>query len=639
MVRIQAAALAYDAAGTPFSHVYGDVYHSADSGPGQARHVFLGGNDLPARWAHARVFTILELGFGFGLNFLTTWRAWRDDPGHGERLHFVSVEKHPFERDALAELHARYPEFAPLAARLQEAWPLPVPGLHRLHFGDVTLTLAFGDVAGVLPQLKLTADAIYLDGFAPSRNPEVWSPHVMKRLARLSNRSATLATWSAAGAVREGLTAAGFVVEKRPGFGHKREMLSARYAPRWPARRTPQPVEARAERHAIVIGAGLAGAAVTERLARRGWRIDLIDRRPPAAGAGDRLAGVFHPHVSRDDCILSRLARAGYLYALSQWRALERAGHTLAWERCGVLQLAGRAKDEDWMAAAIAGPGYPADYAQYADAARAALQSGCRMPGGGWWFPGGGWMRPSSLIEAQLAASPHTFTTAEIDSISYADRRWRAMAADGRTIAAAPVLVLANAHDAVRLAPLAQPLDRVRGQVTYLPADRLAAPRTIVTGAGYVLPAIEGVVMTGSTYDRDDATGEPHARGHEANVMRLSHMLPDANGAFDPAQLDGAVGFRCVAPDRMPLAGAMPDVDGIRARRAALSGSHLADLPRRPGLYCVSGFASRGLTWAALVGELVASAVEGEPLPVERDLADAIDPARFVLRRLRAGTL
>src|SRR5688572_12142939 len=322
-MRIEPAALAYDARETPFSPVYGDVYHSADSGPGQARHVFLGGNDLPARWAHARVFTIVETGFGLGLNFLATWRAWLDDAARSQRLHFVSVEKHPFDRTALEDLHRRYAEYAPLAAQLHAAWPPLVPGLHRLHLeGErVTLTLAFGDIANVLPQLRLTADAIYLDGFAPSQNPEMWSPPVMKRLARLSRAGTTLATWSTAGTVREGLQAAGYAVDKRPGFGHKREMLCARYAPRWPLRDAVPSRVASADRHAIVIGAGLAGAAITERLARRGWRVGLIDARAPSASADDRLAAVFHPHVSSDDCILSRLARNGHLYALSHWRA------------------------------------------------------------------------------------------------------------------------------------------------------------------------------------------------------------------------------------------------------------------------------------------------------------------------------
>jgi len=644
-MRIEPAELAFDSDGTPYSPVYGDVYHSAESGPGQARHVFVGGSDLPRRWAHARHFTILETGFGLGLNFLATWREWRADPARCARLHFVSIEKHPFERAALRTLHLRYGEFAPLAEQLQQAWPPLVAGLHRLHFEDerLTLTLAFGDAALLLPRLRLHADAIYLDGFSPRCNAEMWSPQLMRGLARLACPGTTVATYSSAGAVRAGLEAAGFALEKCPGFGRKRDMLRGSFAPRWPPRRPRAPEPEPVSRHAIVIGAGLAGAAISERLARRGWRIDLIESRAlPAPAAAARYAGVFHPHLSRDDCVLSRVTRNGFLYAVSRWAALEQAGLALAWARCGVLQLVDAGGRNQRAIAAIAASGHPAGYAQYLERAEAETRSGCRLPSGGWWFAGGGWMRPLSLIGAQLASagallSAH-FGTA-VHAIVRAGERWQAFAADGTLIAAAPVLVLANSNDLTRLARIAQTLQPIRGQISYVPAENLKAPRIVLTGAGYVLPASDGFVVAGSTYDRDDGDPDPRLQSHESNLLRLAQLLPDAPHAADAATLEGAVGFRCVAPDRMPVVGALPDVDAARARKAALSGAQLADLPRSPGLYCAAAYASRGLVWAALAGEMLASRIEGEPLPLEGDLADALDPGRYVLKLVRRGSL
>ena len=228
--RIVPATLAFDASGNPFSPQFGDVYHSADSAEGQARHVFLHGNDLPARWAGERSFTIVETGFGPGLNFLATWQAWREDPHRCARLHFVSIERWPFVRADLSTLHARHVEFAPLSSQLRAAWPPLVPGLHRLHFDDerVSLTLAFDEAIEAVHGLRLAADAFYLDGFAPDRNPAMWSPQLLKALARLAAPGATTATYSAAGVVRDSLIAAGFTVEKRSGFGRKREMLAGR---------------------------------------------------------------------------------------------------------------------------------------------------------------------------------------------------------------------------------------------------------------------------------------------------------------------------------------------------------------------------------------------------------------------------
>jgi tRNA 5-methylaminomethyl-2-thiouridine biosynthesis bifunctional protein len=636
---------AFDAAGTPFSTEYGDVYHSADSGPGQARHVFLGGNDLPARWAGARVYTVFETGFGLGLNFLATWQAWRSDTARPERLHFVSVEKHPYTREGLATLHANYPDLAPLSTELRAVLPLPLPGLHRLHFEDgrVTLTLAFADIADVLPKLRLHADAFYLDGFAPDRNPEMWTPAAMKALARLARPGATLATYTAARAVRDALVAAGFAPELRPGFGRKRNMLVAKYAPRGVSRRAPLAAPVWSERSAIVIGAGLAGAATAERLAARRWQVALIERHPaPAMEASGIAAGVFHPQISRDDSLLSRLTRAGSLYALGRWRALEAAGHRPSWECCGLLQIAKDAREEARMAATVHALDFPPDFVDYLPRAAARDRAGCDVRAGGWWFPGGGWARPAEFVAAQLAAARARgglvlHAGSAVHALERRGEHWRALAADGTVIATAPVVVLANAHDAARLVPLGAPLKRVRGQLTCLPAGSLGALRAVLAGSGHLVPAMDGAAVVGATYDFEEEDPAPREEGHAGNLARLERLLPGTAAGFAPAQLTGSVGFRCVSADRLPLIGAMPDTAATEAGRTALSIANTRSLPRLPGLYGAFGYASRGLTWAALGGELVASAVEGEPPLLEGDLADAIDPARFLLRRARRG--
>jgi tRNA 5-methylaminomethyl-2-thiouridine biosynthesis bifunctional protein len=213
MAAIVPAELAFAGDGTPFSPRYDDIYHSSQGGLEQARHVFLAGNELPARWKDARRFVILETGFGLGLNFLATWQAWRASPAAaGRRLHYVAVEQHPFARADLEQLHRRWPELATLAAELDAQWPLPLPGLHRLDLGNVVLTLGFGAAADLLPQLTLAADAIYLDGFAPDRNPELWSDPVIAQVRRLAAPGATFATWTTAGEVRRRLAGADFSV-------------------------------------------------------------------------------------------------------------------------------------------------------------------------------------------------------------------------------------------------------------------------------------------------------------------------------------------------------------------------------------------------------------------------------------------
>lgn len=216
--------------GIPFSVAFGDVYHTVDGGLGQAWHVFLAGNHLPFRWRERDDFTILETGFGLGLNFLVTWHAWRNDPLRSRHLHFISVEKFPFLPADLARLHASWPQFAMQSDELIRQWPSLDEGHHDLFFDDgrIQLTLLLGDAREQFPKLEAQADAIYLDGFSPAKNPDMWSLSIFEQLHRLGAQNCTLATWSVAGAVRNGLKQAGFAVAKTQGFGGKRQMLTGR---------------------------------------------------------------------------------------------------------------------------------------------------------------------------------------------------------------------------------------------------------------------------------------------------------------------------------------------------------------------------------------------------------------------------
>ncbi len=374
MRKVEPAELEFDAGGQPYSGRYDDVYASRDGALGQARHVFLGGNDLPQRWARREQFVVLETGFGLGTNFLSAWQAWRDDPERPRRLHFVSVERHPLSAADL--VRAAPAELQPLAAQLAEQWPLPLPGLHRLAFeGErVVLTLALGDAAEVVPQLVLGADALFLDGFAPDRNPEMWSPPLLKALARLARPGATLATWCTARAVRDALAASGFVVERRAGYGHKREMLAARFEPRWKVRRHEPPAPYAGQRQAVVVGAGLAGCAAAQALARRGWHVDVLDAaEAPASGASALPWGLLHPQISPDDNLLARLTRAGFLLGRQQLMRTADEDGVPVWQQCGVLQQAGDDGEASGMQRAAA---------QFEEAPHFVQTNSCRSPEG-----------------------------------------------------------------------------------------------------------------------------------------------------------------------------------------------------------------------------------------------------------------
>jgi tRNA 5-methylaminomethyl-2-thiouridine biosynthesis bifunctional protein len=605
---------AFAADGTPYSTAYDDVYHAVEGGEAQAHYVFIAGNGLPDRWRGAARFTILETGFGFGLNFLATWRAWREDAARGARLHYVSVEKHPFGAQDLAVLHASHAGLAPLAEELRSAWPLLVPGLHRLEFegGRVVLTLAFGDAPRLLPQLRLAADAIYLDGFAPAKNPEMWSPELLKAVGRLAAPGATAATWSVAASVREGLRAAGFAAERRRGFARKSEMLVARFVPP----RALRPLPARPEeRSAVVIGAGIAGAAACERLAARGWEVTLLERHlEPAMEASGNHAGVFHPLLAPDDSPLARLTRAAFTFLLEHWRQLDAIGASPEWKRCGVLQLARNVREDAAQHAALAALAPPLDYAQRLDSRQASACAGVALAAGGLWFQEGGWIRPRSFARALIAHSrAKTLYGREAAALERAGSRWIVRDREGEAVAAAGAIVLANAADALQLAPSPHiRLRRVRGQLSYLPA--LRGLKTVLLRGGMVLPAIDGISVAGASFDLDDTDASVRADSHEGNLERLERMVPGAARGLDAATLDGRTSFRAVARDRLPLIG---------------------PLEGAPGLYGAFAYGARGLLWAGLGAELLASLMEGEPLPLEAALAAALAPERFAKRAMR----
>jgi tRNA 5-methylaminomethyl-2-thiouridine biosynthesis bifunctional protein len=637
--RVEPIALERDADGTPFAPTYGDVYHARAGAFAQARHVFLGGNDLPARWAGRAAFTILETGFGLGTNFLATWQAWRDDPERPARLHFVSIEKHPIRATDLLDVHADVPGIGPLARAVARQWPLPLPGLHRLDFEDdrVTLTLAFGDISDVLPALRLGADAFYLDGFAPARNPAMWSAPVLRSLGRLARDGATCATWTVARDVLDGLRTAGFVPEKRPGFATKREMLAARFAPAYRVRRhAPPAVVAWPERSAVVVGAGLAGAHTAAALARRGWRVTVVDRHAtPAAETSANPAGALHPVVTRDDSVLARLSRAGFFLAR---RVLDRHPDAALAARCGFIECAVDAGGHARQRATAEMLGFPPQFVRCVDAAEASVIVGQPVAHGGLWYPEAGWVRPARLCATLLAAHDARvrFVGArEVSRLVAVDDGWRLDDATGAAIASAPVVVLAPGHGLAALAGQStlRP-DAVRGQLTLVPVSQCRPPATIVGGDGYCMPAIDGTVVVGASYD-DDADPAPRQAVDDTNLARIAQLMPGFPGGAAPRDLAARVGFRSVAVDRLPVIGAALDEPAALADPAAFASAHCRDLPRRPGLHVAGALASRGLVNAALAGETIASLVEGEPPPIEGDLLDAIDPARLALRTRR----
>jgi len=612
--------------GSPFSPRFGDRYRSELGGLDQAKEVFLKGCGLPEAWAGQPQWTVLETGFGLGLNFLVTWAAWKADPQRPRLLHFVSTEAFPASAADVLRGAQTHPELVPFAQELQaQLWGL-LPGFHRLVFegGRVLLTLCIGDAKAMLREQSFEADSVYLDGFSPQRNPDIWDVHTFKAVARCCRRGARVATWTIARSVRDGLAQCGFVVKKVPGIPPKRDNLQGEFNPAWEPKKTQPPPARRAPSSCLVIGAGLAGAAVAASLARRGWQVVVLDAaEEPAAGASGLPAGLLAPHVSPDDSPLSRLSRHGVRATLQQAHSLLQAGD---WGHTGVLEHAvehPRKRPESWQAdwADTA-----ADWTRLADARQLAQ---CGLPPGtpALWHARAGWVRPAALVDAWLAVpgvqSQGRSAVSRLSRDSQASGQWHALDAQGRELARAELVVLAAGYASRALAAAAGmgsgelALQAIRGQVSWSrhePGTATALPPFPVNGHGSLAPAVPlggkagGLAwVMGSSFERDNARAETRPEDDRHNFNRLQTLLPETAralaGQFEAGQVQSWAGVRCATPSRLPALG-----------------------PLAPGLWVCSGMGSRGLSFAALCGELLAARLHAEPLPLEQRLADALAP-------------
>ena len=211
----------------PYSPEFGDHFYSRSDGRSECEHVFISGNDLPGRWTENNSFTVAELGFGTGLNFCETWRHWNDIRGNNGHLLFVSFEKYPLQGTEIARALSVWPELDAYNRQLTGHWPENPPGSVRIDFDDcIALELHVGDALQCLSVWQDQADAWYLDGFAPDRNADMWSSELLRQVYDHTIPGGSFATYSAAGWVRRNLEAAGFSVEKRAGYGGKREMCA-----------------------------------------------------------------------------------------------------------------------------------------------------------------------------------------------------------------------------------------------------------------------------------------------------------------------------------------------------------------------------------------------------------------------------
>ena len=595
----------FDERGRLVAPHYGDVYFSETGGLAETEHVFLRGNRLAERFAACdphSVFTIGETGFGTGLNFLAAWRLFEQTADGNTTLRFFSVEHQPLPPAVIQRALSPWPELAPYAEPMLAAYAPPEAESRRLVFaqGRVELILRIGEVADVLADATQPADAWFLDGFTPARNPAMWSDAVFAQVARLSHPGTTLATYTAAGQVRRGLASAGFEIHKRPGFGTKRDMTAGQFV-------GPRSENRQAERCVLVIGAGLAGSYAARALAEQGWAVQVVDRQPigdngPASYA-PRVA-LLQPKINDQDDPAGRDLRQGFTLAhqqiTGQWLNDPRVG----WQACGAFHAAHDPRSERRLRRYLKQFG-PAGGCRWIEPEQTREAVGVALEIGGLLLESAGLLRPAGLCAALLGhPGIEVRGNTAVCALTRHGDAWQAALGDGATLHAQTVIV-ANATDARQLEPTGHlDLHPIRGQVSLVPASWVADPhspaglRRILCCGGYLTPAVDGLHTLGASFEHGETATNRREAEHRAVCQRLDRVLPGLAASL-AAQPDpgGWAAVRCTTPTRRPYAGPV-EHDGQRL----------------PGLYASLGHGSHGITSAARSAQRIAEALSAGSL-------------------------
>lgn len=658
---IKTAQLEWSEDSQPVSTLFNDVYFSRVSGLEETRYVFINHNQLQSRFNKLKMgecFTIGETGFGSGLNFLAAWSLFDKKASFEARLHFVSVEKFPFSFEDLQKALALWPSLHIYCDELLSAYPkTPLPGYHRFSFagGRVMLTLIFDDALKALSEFSGAVDAWFLDGFAPARNPDMWSSPLFYAMAALSHSQTSYATFTVASVVREELKQAGFSVERVKGFGRKCHMLCGRYmgsiecSDTTPIRKKKvwlsRTKKVFTQRKAIVVGAGLAGCSTAYALAQRGWCVHVVDQAEfPAAGASGNLQGALYMRLSGGDTPLSKLLIQGYAHSRSLLETSLNVDRCVSWDLPGLIQT-GFDDKERLRQQKIIARALPEAFIKHMSSSELSKVSGIHMNQDGLCFEQGGWVHPPALCEAMLNAPEIIFHGGHVISeLMRTETDWVVKDVNGWSLSA-PVVVVANSYAAANLVQTAYlPLKTIRGQLSYLPVtEKSKALKTVLCGENYIAPAFRGVHTLGATHQFNDMDCREREEDHLLNLKHLQEGFPSMYDALEGdhlviSELKGRAGFRCTTPDYLPVIG--PVVNEVVFNREF---ARLADDAKTPfispptylsGLYVNVGHGSRGLITCPLSGELIAGYIENEGLPVSSEVMEALHPNRFLARAL-----
>jgi len=612
----------------PVAPGFDDVYYSIEGGLDETDYVFISGVGAPDIWEGKDHFTIAETGFGTGLNFLATWKKWKDTRQQC-RLTFISVEQFPLSQGSLEKAHSAFPEISEQAKELRKAWPPCSPGFHHRYFenGNVELILMFGEAAASYARLSAKVDAWFLDGFAPSKNPEMWQEALFSEMARLSKPGAPFATFTAAGFVKRGLAAAGFEVQKTRGFGRKRERLigvmmdaspssSSPFAPRWAL-----PEISQRTGNTIILGAGVAGRALAAALKRRGVSASVIGGPCPAASKVP--SAILAPAFQAEAQPASEFIEVAFSHSCSH------PAYNTAWEGQRGTLVAKQSKDDELRQERIHGRlGWSGDFAQLRE--------------DGIFYSQAGSIDTSQALNSLWPDSE--IVHADINSIERQNDKWCLKGSDG-PIVCQTLIIACGAATPFLFSEFANlRLGANGGQIAIIEGNE-HLPRTAYSSTAYLTATSDGKRTLGSTFEDATAIHPKDWIPTEENTQKLRTKAKDNLGfpvAVEESKCNWA-GVRATSHDYLPLIGPVAAWEEAKEyfaplgknKNAALDGN----LPTQEGLFLMTGFGSKGFQQAPYAAEILSAQITGDALPLPADLMSFISPSRFLVRRIIRGEL
>lgn len=662
--KLQQANLSWNQEGTPTSAQFDDVYFSNNNGQQESQYVFLEGNQLAQRWlTHSQPhFVIAETGFGTGLNFLNSWQAFDEFKTEAKnkaganhalaRLYFISFEKYPLTRADLCQALQQWPQLEPYAKQLIAQYPYATPGCHRLIFdnGNVILDLWLGDIHDSLPNMFVPpeglVDAWFLDGFAPSKNPDMWSDALFTQMAKLAKHNATLATFTAAGFVRRGLIAAGFEMAKRKGYGHKREMLTGQFQRQHRHQQNDFTERQVTERYQAVsiIGGGLASASLALALVNKGIKVALHCKdASPAGGASGNRQGALYPLLTPDNATNSHFYSHAFQFSQQQIKRFENA---IDHQFCGVLELAYREKAEQKRDKVIANA-YPQDLVYATDAQQSNDLAAVPLDLPGLFYPDGAWLSPYQLTNSLIKhAKQSGLLTLHLNShIAAVEPATNGviLRTDKHQEYSTEAVVMANGAGILHFEQGAQlPLFPVRGQVSHIDTNSELSPlKRVLCYQGYLTPQHQNQHCIGASYGRNQDNTDFSETEQDENKQKLlsSFTQQDWPKAVDVSTLQGRVSVRCGTRDNLPFVGKLPHkaayLNVSQSKGHATPG--LDEPLSYPHMFAFTALGSRGICTAPLLAELLASEIAAEPLPLGIDALFNLNPNRYWVRSIKKG--